>query len=202
MLAVYLCPAGGHTQRLVVAAQTITIGSGPDCVIRVDELAPLHCELVVLAAGVTIEDPEGAGTRVGGRAIGPATSLYEDETVYIGTYSFRFERLKHAPDANEDALLLAISAGDAVSRGVYADWLEENGDLRRAEYVRLQEMLYVSPGAFAEHGERLRELARLTDISWRARIARRAITCTLVQRNLGAEPCEARWELLTETDDP
>jgi uncharacterized protein (TIGR02996 family) len=41
-------------------------------------------------------------------------------------------------DSDDTVFLAAIATGDDTARLVYADWLDENGDPRRAEYVRFQ----------------------------------------------------------------
>src|SRR5690242_18641709 len=69
-----------------------------------------------------------------------------------------------------DALLAAILANpdDDTPRLVYADWLQENGDQDRAEFIRLQCLEVHDPDA----EERVAELEDRNRSKWLARLPR------------------------------
>ena len=106
----------------------------------------------------------------------------------------------------EATLLRAIAQHDEAARLVYADWLEGHGDVKRAEFLRLQQAL-VGPAPIDDGGkvlfkkrtERLRWLAESIDPAWRAAVARPLV------ENCDAHfdfACPMEWGQLTETADP
>ena len=113
-------------------------------------------------------------------------------------------------DDHELSLLRAIAQHDEASRLVYADWLESNGRVAHAEFVRLQQAL-VGPAPVAGSGadaagaalfkrrtNRLRELADTLDPAWRRAVARPLV------ENCDAHfdfACPMEWGQLTETGD-
>lgn len=80
-------------------------------------------------------------------------------------------------DELEQKFLAAIAANpnDAEARAVYADWLEERGD-PRAEYLRLEALLYAGPARFVA-------LMKQLDPRWLAAVTRR---CDVVLVETGA----------------
>jgi uncharacterized protein (TIGR02996 family) len=90
---------------------------------------------------------------------------------------------------------------DEVSRLVYADWLEEQGD-PRGEFLRLEVQLSHMPAEDPQRTEgeaRLRELRASLDPGWLARLDRTPVeNCSL-----GGPPflfrCPRRWEELQDT---
>ena len=106
---------------------------------------------------------------------------------------------------HETTLLRAIAKHDEASRLVYADWLEANGDLARAEFLRLQQAL-VGPAPadtagralFKRRSDRLRVLAESIDPAWRIAVARPLV------ENCDAHfdfACPMEWGQLAETRD-
>ena len=87
----------------------------------------------------------------------------------------------------EPELLAAIERQDHAARLVYADWLEEQGDHARAEYVRLQD----ATDSLAH--QRIRQLNSELDAAWRVIVARPAI--------LGCkrDDCPGDWGALAPT---
>jgi uncharacterized protein (TIGR02996 family) len=78
-------------------------------------------------------------------------------------------------DANEATLMLGIQAGDDAAREVYADWLEERGELVRAELLRTQERLVATDPFARSYDATLRELRgleRRVDPAWRQLVMR------------------------------
>lgn len=107
----------------------------------------------------------------------------------------------------EQTLLAAIAQKhDEASRLVYADWLEGQGDVARAEFLRLQQVL-VGPSPaddagralFKRRSDRLRALAETIDPAWRAAVARPLV------ENCDAHfdfACPMEWGQLGATADP
>jgi uncharacterized protein (TIGR02996 family) len=100
----------------------------------------------------------------------------------------------------EQDLIDQILAGDDAIRAVYADWLEQQGHVERAEMLRLQEQIARIPDEGRGRREaglaRLRELAVASDIEWRMAIARsRVLSCARPD-----EPrCSMDWGQLQAT---
>jgi len=74
----------------------------------------------------------------------------------------------------DEPFLSAIEAApdDVLARSVYADWLEERGDLR-ADYLRLEERLRATPFDDADRqplGQRWREARAARDPTWLRRV--------------------------------
>ena len=99
----------------------------------------------------------------------------------------------------EPELLDAIVHGDHAARVVYADWLEEQGDRERAEFVRLQDLLLVLPSGAERQAaiNRATAIAITLDHAWRVIVARIAI------RNCTRDGSPSEWGSLgpTHTSD-
>ncbi len=91
---------------------------------------------------------------------------------------------------------IRTSPDDFALRVVYADWLEQQGDLRKAELVRL---LSVSPRDPSPELERLRELGSHRGSDWIAILARTSIDGC---EQATGRRCLQRWESLASTDQP
>lgn len=84
-------------------------------------------------------------------------------------------------DVVEARLLQAIVDGDAGSRQVYADWLEEHEELDRAELLRILDRVVDMPRApsfdlaFDDLTRRLAVVASGIEVEWRRLVARDAI---------------------------
>ena len=206
MLAIYLYREGERTQRLVLAKETIILGSSAGADVRLAGvgIAPEHCRLQRRAAGCFLVR-DGGTVHVNGKLVDKAAPLYDTDRVFVGEYSFMIEWLARAPDATEEKLLAAIAAGDAATHLVYADWLEENGDLRRAELLRCQDALRALAGrddpAFVEHSRRLRQLATVVDLEWRMRVASAPVEGCRAQVRFDFQ-CPKQWNELAETGTP
>jgi uncharacterized protein (TIGR02996 family) len=105
--------------------------------------------------------------------------------------------------ADDAAFVQAIQANpwDDQLRLVYADWLEEQGDLR-ADFLRVEvELMKIPPddGPYAKILSRLSALGADLSTDWVAAISRVAIeNCGVTFRFR----CPKRWEKLQTTDDP
>jgi uncharacterized protein (TIGR02996 family) len=102
---------------------------------------------------------------------------------------------------DETPFIEAILAApeDEAPRLIYADWLEERGDVR-GEYLRLEAALGSLPEGDHHRRtltERLNELRPTIDAEWLALVDRSRIEGCVTF----AFQCPARWESLTRTDD-
>ena len=205
MLAIYLYREGERTERITSTKDEIWFGARPDSDVKIfgKGVAERHCKLLVRPAGCFLVQERGQ-VHVNGKQIEKATPLYETDKVFVGAYSFMIETLERAPNATEEKLLADIAAGDDDSRVVYADWLEENGDVRRAEFLRCQELLRALPSddesrmTFVEQSRRLRQLAILVDLDWRMRVARAPVEGCRVNVRFEFQ-CPKQWSDLVET---
>ncbi len=160
-----------------------------------EEVVVGGCKFLVRAAGCFVIDLSGTIT-VNGRPITGPRALYRDDVVQDGSRVMLVEHVAGPPDPIATQLVTAILAGDLASREVFADWLEEQGDPRRAELLRLQErVLELSPTdpQYAPCTRRLRELAIVTDVEWRVLIGRpRVERCSI--------DCTKNWSELAPTE--
>jgi len=103
-----------------------------------------------------------------------------------------------ALDPVERQFLAAIASGDDACRAVYADWIEERGDLARAEFLRAQATIVrrdAGAGARAASSRRLEALAVDIDLAWRLAVRRPGIAhCAAFGFR-----CERAWSALAPT---
>jgi uncharacterized protein (TIGR02996 family) len=105
--------------------------------------------------------------------------------------------------SEEEGFLQSIQAhpGDAALRLVYADWLEERGDVR-GEFIRVQEEMNALPAHSDRHAElkpRRNELREQIDAAWREKLGyvprHRPLFTHLPERRV------ERWRLVEEFID-
>ena len=207
MIVVSIAARDGSIRRLEFDKPEITIGrvQGNDIVIGKGNVSKRHARLVVRQGKYIIVDLKSTnGTYVNGRRITSPLVIEESDLVFVGDYKLTFsvEEPDDEPtlevDATELRLLAAITQRDEASRTVYADWLEEHGDLARAEFLRVQEALVVAQREAdqAIYTHKLRELAPSIDVGWRYKVARPAI-----ERCLAFEfECPKEWGSLATTE--
>ena len=200
MLAIYLYREGERTQRITSDADEVVLGSSGDIALAGPKVSGRHCKLVLRPAGCFLVQEDGK-VLVNGKPLEKATPLYATDKVFVGDYTFMIELLDRAPHPHEDKLLAEIAAGDDASRMVYADWLEENGDIRRAEFLRCQEELAARPQPPIELTRRLRQLATLVDLEWRMKVARVAVEGCRAELRFDFQ-CPQQWSDLGETESP
>ena len=100
-------------------------------------------------------------------------------------------RVRYEPTDEVEARLvdaIRTAPSDALAREVYADWLEHNGFGMRAQFMH-------SETVGVESIDRLRELAVVHDVAWRALASRAAI-----ERCAGPD-CPGRWSELAGCED-
>lgn len=132
--------------------------------------------------------------------------LSDGELIGIGkvpiVYRLRAPAPYQASEPAEHDLIAAIEGGDDSARLVYADWLEQRGDLQRAEFLRVQHALMTTERetpAFHERTAALRALAPGLELPWRQRLARPFVEGC----DGGFEvPCVRDWSQLARTERP
>jgi len=103
-----------------------------------------------------------------------------------------------ALDPIERQFLSAIANGDDACGVIYADWLEDHGDMARAEFLRAQTIVARSgPGvrARAAASQQLEQLAPDIDLAWRLAVRRPGIASCAA---FGFR-CERPWSSLAPT---
>ncbi len=176
MFALDITSPDGTTRRVVANTRALLIGSNATCDVTLPGTAALHVRIVLGTDGYTVEDVSGAGIEVDRRAVTEWTSARMPTTLKLAGYTIAFIDLQPSwteasdgvIDPVESALLDAIGTGDAASRLVYADWLEQHGDVGRAAIVR--ELV----GGRRPDSEMLERLV-WTKLGWRARVLEPAI---------------------------
>jgi uncharacterized protein (TIGR02996 family) len=207
MLGLYVCLGRERSKRMVFPKHVIAIGSDArnDLVLCDGEVAPFHCRLVYSRERWFLSPPDDAAPA---SAMSP---LDDGAEVAAGIYTIELSLDPSRLDPVEKSLLDQVVAGDLVSRLVYADWLEAQGDAPRAELLRLQQAL--APGEPADAAarpvrekereterRRLRELAGQLDREWRQLVGRPPVESC---RKAAAErPCRMDWGTLAPTAQP
>jgi uncharacterized protein (TIGR02996 family) len=201
-------------RRFMYPRRFITIGThrANELALSGDGIEERHARMVPADHAMVLYDLSSKiGTYVNGRRLVGATAaeLGNDDRVQIAQYSLAFRRVVsdlvdgHRPyvvqEPVEHALLQAIATGDDASRVVYADWLEQQGDVVRAAFLRVQEELRgARPGdaAFSAQASRLAALADQIDVGWRIKIASASVERCGVAFDLR---CPMKWSALQPT---
>jgi uncharacterized protein (TIGR02996 family) len=210
LFAVVVSSRTGPEQRFVFAKPEVTIGRVPgnDLVLPHGSVSRRHARILVQGERFLLVDLRSTnGTYVNGRRITAPLAVGEHDLITIGDLQLKLEEEEDpttewfpAPplDPVEERLIAAIAGRDHASRVVYADWLEERGELARAEFLRIQDRLIgTSPDdpVFRAGRERLEELARGIELEWRFAVGRPAIEgCRAVQLR-----CPGEWGALATT---
>lgn len=210
MFAVVVSSRSGPEQRFVFDKPEVTIGRVPgnDLVLPHTSVSRRHARLLVQDERFLLVDLRSTnGTYVNGRRITTPIAVGEHDLITIGDLRISIEEEEGpttewfpAPplDPVEERLIAAVAARDHASRVVYADWLEERGELARAEFLRIQDRLIgTSPDdpIFRIGRERLEELARGIELEWRFAVGRPAIEgCLALQLR-----CPKEWGSLATT---
>ena len=206
-------PDSPGLRRFAYPGPEITIGAvaGNDLILAEDGIEKRHARVVQKDRKLIVVDLKtGLGTYVNGRRLRSPLVVRGTDTVMIGGYTLVFEDIAvdtldaHAPyvagDPTEASLLQAIANRDETIRLVYADWLEQRGDLVRAEFLRVQdELLEMAPGdtEFVGHASRLGALAAQIDVAWRVRVASPAVERCGLRFDF---QCPMEWSMLQSTE--
>jgi uncharacterized protein (TIGR02996 family) len=199
---------GAETRLSFDDTLEVTIGrvEGNHIMLSLGSVSKRHARLVLKDGKMIIVDLKSTnGTYVNGRKITSPLVIRETDNIYIGDYKLTFrigddeldEDDTAEIDITEQRLLAAIAMREAGSREIYADWLEEQGDLTRAEFLRLGEEAptAMDEERFQQVAARLRYLGSLIDLEWRKKVARPAI------ENCGFElECPKQWSELAPTN--
>ena len=187
-----------------------TIGSGPDNNVVLDQshISKRHARIVVKDGKLIIVDLRSTnGTFVHGRRITNPLVVKPVDEIAIGDYVLTFDPttvVEWQPCETELLFVQMVEQQPQIDdeRLVYADWLEQTGQLERAEFLRIQIQLRTlsdsDPRTYAL-GERMHELSRTVDSRWRMVVARPAIENCDVRFELR---CPKRWDRLAATDNP
>jgi len=199
-------------RRFVYQSQSITIGSAQenDVILFAKGIDKHHARLL-LSDGklVLVALNSKFGTYVNEGPVESMVVLRETDNVRIGGFTLVCRHIEiDTVDAHdrytadgpiEQSLLHAIVQHDDTSRIIYADWLEQQGDQVRAEFVRVQgKLLAMQPGDAerAAHERRLGALAAEIDVAWRLLIASPAVErCGVAFRF----QCPMTWSALQAT---
>jgi uncharacterized protein (TIGR02996 family) len=199
---------GEPRRRMSFAKPEILIGRSKNnqLVLPRAGVSRLHARLSRKQGWPFVEDMgSGNGTLVNGAQLRAQRRLYPGDRIQIESYTITFEqgdeitveRVAVPVEAVEERFLAGIAKRDDASRLVYADWLEERGQISRAEFLRAQQLLIgMSDDDPRFHGlsEGLRELSATIDVQWRRKIARPAIeNCGFALR------CPKEWGALAPT---
>ena len=212
VLAIVVSRDGEPKWRRTYAITEVDIGHRADNQLVLDEesVDARHARVVVRGGEVIAVDLGGArGTFAGGKRLISPVVLRPRDSLVVGAYTLNAFLVDPQPlvayrsqGPIEREMLEASIAGDDASRLVYADWLEHQGDLARAELLRLQHafdvMLPLALG-LDRAIDRLRELMAGADLAWRSRIARCPIEGCSAYDDDGIA-CPARWSALTPTE--
>lgn len=175
-------PSGTH----VFDTGLVHVGRGRKCELRLDDrsVAREHAQIEAVDHRCRITDlGSKGGTLVNGQRIHEPTLVRATDEVRIGPWALQLFTSVREPI--EDELLAGLDQPDGAL--VYADWLEQQGDLRRAAVLRAR----VRPTTDRE----LRRLAALVDEDWRM--------CVLPARIEGCArgDCPGTWNALAPTPD-
>ncbi len=210
MFQVEITARDGTKRCEVFDAPEITIGrvKDNDIILPVGNVSKRHARIVLKDDKYIVVDLKSTnGTYVNGRKLTSPLVVHEDDKIYIGDFSIMVgppdevidDHDTLEVDATELRLLAAIAQRDEASRAVYADWLEEQGEAARAEFLRVQELLVataVDDPLFRERSDRMRELGAMIDVSWRYKVARPLIeSCLVVEFE-----CPRDWGSLAMTE--
>lgn len=216
MFVVEVSERQGESRRVEIGGDEATIGrhSINDVQLPHRNVSKHHARLVQRDGTIIVIDLKSTnGTYVNGRKItSPFVVVHEYDTIYIGDYLIVVRGDDVDPtvdrqlppflarDPVEQQLLTEIAKRDEASRVVYADWLEDRGELERAEFLRIQqEIVLCSPDEprVEQLTSRLRALAASIDIPWRTRVARPPVERCPVAFEL---QCPKEWGKLEPTD--
>jgi uncharacterized protein (TIGR02996 family) len=204
----------GELRRLELDRAEATIGRQAGCDIPLlgGNVSKRHAQIVRRDDTITVIDLKSTnGTYVNGQKISSSSAIDERDTISIGDYRIMVflseveptvERLLPpflARDPVEHGLLTEIAERNDAARVVYADWLEDRGELERAEFLRVQQDLVGSldEARFNQLTRRLRALAASIDASWRTRVARPPVELCGVEFQ---RRCPKEWGKLEPTD--
>jgi len=205
----------GESRRDRVDVDEVTIGRHSTNDIRLPRgsVSKRHARVVQCHDTIIVVDLKSTnGTYVNGRKLDVPAIVRRQDVIYIGDYRVFVDGdndgvTTHLPlppfvarDPREHRLLAEIAARDDAARVVYADWLEERGELDRAELLRVQqEIVECAPDdpRLEALASRLRALAWPLDAPWRRRVARPVIERCAVAFEL---ECPKEWGQLEPTE--
>lgn len=170
-------------------------------------VAARHARITHDRGEVTIVSLDRAHpTRVNAQDVARSV-VREGDVIDIGAYRLGILD-RDPPGLVEKEFLDAIARAphDDAPRAVYGDWLEENGRLEDAAFLRAQievRRLASDNARFLELSETIRELAPRMPYSWRRAVARPAIENCHFEPGVQFEvQCPKNWDDLERTERP
>jgi len=204
MLTVMFYEPDATPRTVAFDRDRLVIGRFPSSDIVLDDprVSPHHAELRREGDRYVATDlGSRTGTRVGGAWLRGSTLVSPGDPMEIGPFRLAIassDTWAHDPELGLVTMIRARPHDDAP-RLVYADWLEEQGDPRRAEFLRLGVLLKRMPGGHPDLRRataRLRQLAASLPLGWRTVVAR-----PLIERCGPFElVCPKSWDALRSTD--
>ena len=217
MLRIFVHARGRVGESFAFTEREVTIGrvQGNHIVLPHKNVSRRHARIVVRDDVPILVDLKSTnGTYLNGRKLTSPQVIKDVDKIYVGDFTLTVEYARGSiatkppflpRDRREAELLRAIADQDEPSREVYADWLEEHGYPREADFVRVQQALVaMAPTdlAFRAHSQRLSQLAEAVDPRWRLRVARPAIeNCDREDVPRFSFKCPKEWGGLAATDD-
>lgn len=194
-------------RRLSFERREVRVGAAADNDVVLEHAGAHHARLLRQGGAFVVIDLSGGRTAVDGRPIRAPTVLHSGETLNIGPYGiglFEGADPRLSADPVEAAFLAAIDAQprELQPRLVYEDWLEESGQIDKAELMRLSrkmKTLATDDPELAKVDRRLRALHASTDAGWRALVADPVLENCPVRFSVR---CPMQWEALRGTDVP
>lgn len=172
----------------------VRIGSREDndIILAHHSVQEIHCILRTMHTGeVQVDTPGNRSTATDG------------EMIDVGEYRVVYYD-KALPEEREQRFLDELTArpSDTDVSVIYADWLEEQGRLDHASYIRAQlAVVTADPNgeAFRRHKELIAAAATKLPLSWRSVVARAPIENCDLKFEL---QCPKQWAALQPTNDP
>jgi uncharacterized protein (TIGR02996 family) len=203
-------------RRVEWSGGTLDIGRSEVCnvVLPGDGITRLHARITVAPGRAVLHDAASTnGTFLNGVRIGGPVALARHDRITIGAYTLEILRADESPrlppaalsaDPAEAALLAELerTGEPAALLLVYADWLEQTGQPRRAALLRVQhELAARAPGAPRDRDspkqrKQLRRLAAADDLGWRVLVSRAPIERCTHPPGAG---CPGEWIRLART---
>jgi uncharacterized protein (TIGR02996 family) len=188
----------------------VTIGqmAGADLVLPAPGISDRHARIVVKDGKYIVVDLKSElGTFVNNRRIPAPTVIRTGAVITIGRYTLTVDPVDvSAIRASSIAPIEAELRGAIAQRidgghMVYADWLEEQGEVARAEFLRIEERLLATPpgSTFDNLNQRRYVLAETIDVYWRVEVARPLIEATVTT---ALDACPRDWGSLERTERP
>jgi uncharacterized protein (TIGR02996 family) len=192
------------TRTITLAGPEVVVAATPDADVVLKEVGAIRLKVVERDGTIVVEDLTGRH---------PTRTVELGALLRLGKISVRLSLV----DAREHQLLTELRAApdDALTRSVYADWLEEHDKPERAEFLRAQLAAATATTptdpAFLAAAEQIRTLRNRVGPGWRAAVGMVFVEHCPVSPNTPPYPtftddvhglelvCPMKWEQLAPT---